>query len=214
MEKIKTKEWNEITIRENEEKWLFYSTKNWEPVSHEFAKDHFEKEQAIRAFDSIIEKANPEFALEQKVYVWMYVKEMFVNNKPIVLLEYTSNWATKNDVLVFDTINTNDSYAHYYECDFSHIQNHIQEIKWSFLSNIWCKRVKNWFLIIFYITIWYWKENVYKEIKVFTPAYSEVDTYYSDDVSLIINKWTETIIESIAKNAWCSYSFNERLGEH
>jgi hypothetical protein len=86
-----------------------------------------------------------------------------------------------------------------------------KDVEWNFLKDIWVKRVQDWFLLYFYIIEWYCKENINKEIKVYIPAYSDYDSYYSDDVSIVIFKNEKLLIESIAENDWSSYRFNSKL---
>ena len=215
METIKTKMNIDIVLRENEEKWILYSLVNWEDFSRTYDKKVYKKENAIWHFEKLILEANKIFRLEQKKYIWMYVKEVFTN-KPMILLEYNprDNWEGNiiNDVITFSSDDPNDHWdSHHFYCDFSHISWIINEIKWHFLKDLWVKRVQDWFILSFYIVEWYWKENKNKEIKVYISAYSDYDSYYSDDVSIVVYKWTELILESIAENSWWSYTFNSSL---
>lgn len=215
MEKIKTDSWTDIYIKENENYYILTSEVNWADFTKTFHKNNHpeEKERYIRQFESLLPEANKIFRKEQTKYIWKIIKEIFLS-KPMILLERDSNNNRDNEILIFSSWDPNNhGNSHYYFCDFYPLKDVKNQLEGQFLKEIWVKRIKDWFLLCFYIIEDYRKLNINKEIKVFIPAYSDLGSYYSDDVTLQIYQQKNLILESIAKNNGSSYSFNKNLEE-
>ena len=143
--------------------------------------------------------------LEQSIYIWNTIKQINIDNWIIILENTTSG--KLNTEIIFLSESADDESDHNYYCDYSHIEPHIKDLIWKILSKLIVRRVKDWFVLIFRLKI----ENEMQDIKVYIPAYSQLGTYYSDNMNLAIYRNRKLIIESLAENNWGYYSFNKDL---
>lgn len=152
----------------------------------------------------------------KRKYIGMYIKNIRIDEysskeSMMIDLEYNFNGEISRKTLLVTTSLDLEGVA-FTNISCSHLSSSKEELIGLYINSVCIKKVKNGFLIIFThlprgkssLT----SEEEWEYKKYFLPAYSVLDTYYSDDVTLEIYLMQKKVISEKAINGHGSSEYN------